>query len=221
MNIRASAYHRPLNLAIYYYAVVGILPAQSNCQSTPEDIEAANDAGASGSSPGDVGISTTGIIILGTVAGIVVVIGSSSSQHPWSRQYNGHNILPQLANRLLLQIVISTVLFYIAKRQQWAIREKMRRSAKRVSQAVMTPLTPRFPQSQKPSDTIHLQSIRYSTRETPGRTIPKRGRLFDLEKGSITKLSRLSIVQEDLSDNTSMQQSNKRTWGSFMSFGRI
>lgn len=82
MNIRASAYHRPLNLAIYYYAVVGILPAQSNCQSTPEDIEAANDAGASGSSPGDVGISTTGIIILGTVAGIVVVIGSSSSQHP-------------------------------------------------------------------------------------------------------------------------------------------
>lgn len=63
-------------LTIYYYAVFGIFPIQSNAQEIPSDPASQNAAGASGSSSESVNLSNRGIIIICTIVGVVAVIGS-------------------------------------------------------------------------------------------------------------------------------------------------
>lgn len=63
--------------------------------------------------------------------------------------------------------VASAFLYLIAKRRQWRIREKIRRSARRVGEAIRTPLTPRFsksarsplPQSARDRRTSHRDGV--------------------------------------------------------------
>ncbi|KAJ9305925.1 hypothetical protein DTO217A2_4668 [Paecilomyces variotii] len=86
--------------------------------SSSDSIAAQNAAGASGPDDGSSGLSTTAMAILITIVGVVVILGVSSA-----------------------------FLYLIAKRRQWRLREKLRQSARRVGEAIRTPLTPRFARS--------------------------------------------------------------------------
>ncbi|KAI9039993.1 uncharacterized protein KD926_008684 [Aspergillus affinis] len=98
---------------------MSFLVAYSTAHDIGNDVESQNRAGAEGPSDDGVGVTSTGMIILCTIVGVVVVIGISSA-----------------------------ALFFIAKRRQWAMRETLRRSARHVVDAVKTPLTPKFSRSQ-------------------------------------------------------------------------
>ncbi|KFZ10131.1 hypothetical protein V502_08297 [Pseudogymnoascus sp. VKM F-4520 (FW-2644)] len=76
-----------------------------------------DDAGSAGPSTGSVTISKGGIIAIGVVVGFVVVFG-----------------------------VVSSVLFYLAKKRSWEIRASIRKSARRVATA-LTPRRSEFPKN--------------------------------------------------------------------------
>ncbi|KAI1498804.1 hypothetical protein F5X99DRAFT_311495 [Biscogniauxia marginata] len=76
-------------------------------------------AGASGSSPGAVQISHSAIIAIIIVVAVVSVLGISMA-----------------------------VLFYLAKKREWKVRESIRRSARKVVTA-LTPRRSEFPRSAK------------------------------------------------------------------------
>ncbi|KFZ11891.1 hypothetical protein V501_04521 [Pseudogymnoascus sp. VKM F-4519 (FW-2642)] len=83
----------------------------------PSNTPSGDDAGAAGPSSGSVTISRGGIIAIGVVVGFVVVFG-----------------------------VVSSVLFYLAKKRSWEIRASIRKSAKRVATA-LTPRRSEFPKN--------------------------------------------------------------------------
>ncbi|KAL4920827.1 hypothetical protein BDW62DRAFT_176306 [Aspergillus aurantiobrunneus] len=163
---------------LYCPFVVSLLVAPSAAQYAydPNDIEAQNEAGASGTSGGG-GMSNGGMIALCVIVGVVVIIGFSSA-----------------------------ALFYIAKKRQWAMREALRRSAKQVARAVKTPLTPRFPRSQRPLATGGDRDRK--NRDAP-RAEPQQ-KLADVEKDAI-------ITTDDSSKNS---ESKARGWSSYFSFNR-
>ncbi|KAI1208106.1 uncharacterized protein F4807DRAFT_153696 [Annulohypoxylon truncatum] len=80
-----------------------------------------NSAGASGSSPGVVQISHGAIVAIIVVVAVVCVLGISTA-----------------------------VLFYLAKKREWKVRESIRRSARKVVTA-LTPRRSEFPKSVKDS----------------------------------------------------------------------
>src|SRR5215471_4990099 len=45
----------------------------------------------------------------------------------------------------LLEIVTSAVLYFVAKKRQWDVRESLRRSARRLTGSIKSPRTPRTP----------------------------------------------------------------------------
>ncbi|KAL3467374.1 hypothetical protein BJX64DRAFT_248518 [Aspergillus heterothallicus] len=140
----------------------------------PNDVESMNAAGAAGPSSGG-GMSTGGMIALCVIVGVVVIIGFSSA-----------------------------VLFYLAKKHQWQMREKIRRSARQVGQALKTPLTPRFPRSQKPNPRDRDREPREAARAKPQRL------LTDVEKDAVVT-----------SDEASKHSDTKpRGWSSYFSFNR-
>ncbi|KAE8368620.1 hypothetical protein BDV27DRAFT_122044 [Aspergillus caelatus] len=94
--------------------IVATLTAQSRAQGLITDVEGEGY----GPKPSSSSMSA-GMIVLCVVAGIVVLIGIST-----------------------------TILFIVAKRRQWAMREVITRSARRATQAIKTPLSARFPRSQ-------------------------------------------------------------------------
>ncbi|KAK8085065.1 hypothetical protein PG997_006336 [Apiospora hydei] len=77
--------------------------------------------GASGSSPGAIEISHGGMVAIIVVVSVVAVLGISMA-----------------------------VLFYVAKKREWKIRETLRRSARKVVTA-LTPRRTEFPKSVKES----------------------------------------------------------------------
>ncbi|KAG4421805.1 hypothetical protein IFR04_005055 [Cadophora malorum] len=103
-------------------------------------------AGAAGADHGSIAISRGGIIAIIVVAVSVCILGA-----------------------------VSAVLFYLAKKRSWQVRESIRRSARRVA----TALTPR--RSTFPKD-VHSRSNRGLTKidEVP---TPKRAKAADVEKG--------------------------------------
>lgn len=92
----------------------GLVQAQSNAQNSDDS---GSDYGAEGGkSDSFIGHKTKIIIIvISVVAGAVVIFS-----------------------------VASSILYVIAKRRQWAVRETLRRSARRMADAIKSPLTPRF-----------------------------------------------------------------------------
>ncbi|CBF79581.1 hypothetical protein AN7532.2 [Aspergillus nidulans FGSC A4] len=163
---------------LYSSLVVSILVAQSAAQGEydPNDIEALNAAGAAGKSGGG-GMSTGGMIALCVIVGVVVILGFSSA-----------------------------ALFYIAKKRQWAMREALRRSAKQVVRAVKTPLTPRFPRSQRPltPDGDSDAADRSAPRVKPAR------KPTDVEKDAV-------ITSNEASKSS---ETKPRGWSSYFSFNR-
>ena len=84
-----------------------------------------------------------------------------------------------------LFLVVSTVLWYIAKKRSWEIRATIRRSAKRVATA-LTPRRSEFPSSVK-------QGRRNSRRLDDVPPTPK-VKSFDLEKGD-SKMSSFEVKE--------------------------
>ncbi|KAL4980904.1 hypothetical protein BDW66DRAFT_146684 [Aspergillus desertorum] len=165
---------------IYLYSslVIFILVAQSAAQGEydPNDIAALNEAGAAGKSGGG-GMSTGGMIALCVIAGAVVILGFSSA-----------------------------ALFYVAKKRQWAMREALRRSAKQVVRAVKTPLTPRFPRSQRALAADGNRDARYKVAR---RFEPARNPI-DVEKDGV-------ITTDEASKSS---ETKSRGWSSYFSFNR-
>ncbi|KAH7336356.1 hypothetical protein BKA65DRAFT_553012 [Rhexocercosporidium sp. MPI-PUGE-AT-0058] len=102
-------------------------------------------AGAAGADHGSIAISRGGIIAIIVMAVSVCVLGA-----------------------------VSAILFYLAKKRSWQVRESIRRSARRVA----TALTPR--RSTFPKD-VHSRSNRGLTKidEVP---TPRRAKTADVEK---------------------------------------
>ncbi|RYP47957.1 hypothetical protein DL768_006054 [Monosporascus sp. mg162] len=113
-----------------------------------------DDAGAAGSSPGAAQISQGALIAIIIVVSVVAVLGVSTA-----------------------------VLFYLAKKREWKVRENLRRSARKVVTA-LTPRRSEFPKSIKES----------SGRSSRGRVrledVPPTPRLRpeDIEKGLQTQV---------------------------------
>ena len=98
----------------------------------PTSIQGENDAGASGSGNSFVNISTADQIAIIVVAVVVGVFGSKfSSQQPYKR------------TSLIPATVGSAILYYFAKKREWKLRERLRRSAR----SIKTALTPRATQT--------------------------------------------------------------------------
>ncbi|KAL4885271.1 hypothetical protein BJY04DRAFT_180515 [Aspergillus karnatakaensis] len=149
----------------------------------PNDIEAQNAAGAAGPSSGG-GMSSGGMIALCVIVGVVVIIGFSSA-----------------------------ALFYVAKKRQWAMREALRRSAKSVVRAIKTPLTPRFPRSQRPVVGDSSRS-RDRTRDRPMDREAIRAKAYRKP----TDVEKAPIINEE--DGLKPEERKARGWSSYFSFGR-
>ncbi|KAI1777423.1 hypothetical protein F4818DRAFT_347830 [Hypoxylon cercidicola] len=107
-----------------------------------------DSAGASGSSPGVVQISHGAIVAIIVVVAVVCVLGISTA-----------------------------VLFYLAKKREWKVRESIRRSARKVVTA-LTPRRSEFPKSVKESGKSSKGRVRLND-------VPPTPRLRqeDIEKG--------------------------------------
>ncbi|KAL2890040.1 hypothetical protein HOO65_020582 [Ceratocystis lukuohia] len=127
-------------------------PLGGQDDSTSNSVFDGTEAGASGSSSSNGGISTGGMIAIIVFVVLATIIG-----------------------------VASSVIFFIAKKNEWKFRESMRKSARRVVNA-LTPRRSEFPKSVKTGKPP-------SSREQPSHNnfdeIPPTPRLRpeDLEKG--------------------------------------
>ncbi|KAI9742988.1 MAG: hypothetical protein M1818_003283 [Claussenomyces sp. TS43310] len=127
-------------------------PLQPGQPSAGDPASSGNDggsaAGASGSSSGSGSLSTGGLIAIVVIVSLVVVFG-----------------------------IVSSVLFFLAKKHDWQVKATIRKSAKRVATA-LTPRRSEFPRSVKDG------------RNSRGRTrleeVPPTPRLktFDIEKAN-------------------------------------
>jgi hypothetical protein len=130
---------------------------------TAPGVESGSDAGAAGDSSGNaVSISTGGLVAIIIVVVLVVILGISTA-----------------------------VLFYVAKKREWTVRETMRRSAHKVKTA-LTPRRSEFPDSVKdfrPSSRRGRERLASDVPPTP------RLRPDDVEKG----LANSSVESKDRS----------------------
>ncbi|KLU88643.1 hypothetical protein MAPG_07628 [Magnaporthiopsis poae ATCC 64411] len=122
--------------------------------SVPDDTLKGDAAGASGSAKGALEISQGGMIAIIVIVSVVAVLGIASS-----------------------------VLFYLAKKREWKVRETIRKSAKRVVTA-LTPRRSEFPKSARESRSgrVRLDDVPPTPRLRPE----------DLEKGLAPPAPRLN-----------------------------
>lgn len=134
-----------------------------------------SDAGAAGPSSGSIQISTGALVavIVGVVC--VVIFGSMLQKDLSVISFADHGI------------VVTSVLFYLAKKRSWEIRKTIRRSAKKV----VTALTPR--RSTLPKDINQKRPSRAGMARIDEEP-PTPGRSMDLEKGN-SKLSSFELQQ--------------------------
>lgn len=106
-------------------------PAAGDAASSDGSNGADSDAGASGSSNGGVQLSTGAMIAI-----IIAVLGVClfGSKYPYHATHSLNS--NDYSNAI---IVISAILFYLAKKRSWEVRKKVRASARKVAVA----LTPR------------------------------------------------------------------------------
>ncbi|KAM4062908.1 hypothetical protein HRG_007725 [Hirsutella rhossiliensis] len=119
--------------------------------------ESGVDAGASGNSSGAMSISTGGLVIIVVIVVVVCLIG-----------------------------VTTATLFFLAKKREWKVREKVRRSARKMVTA-LTPRRAEFPDSAKKS----TKSSQGDRKKIADKLSPfARLRPQDLEKGTATTEAR-------------------------------
>lgn len=112
-----------------------------------------SNAGASGNDTGAITLSKGGIAAIIAVVVVVVVLGG---------QYLCSSTCRLRLQFLTFSTVISVVLYFVAKRRQWKVRESIRRASRRLTgrsgptksqrQSKRTPVRMDVPQSSKVSD---------------------------------------------------------------------
>ncbi|KAF4595585.1 hypothetical protein GQ602_001198 [Ophiocordyceps camponoti-floridani] len=108
------------------------------------------DAGASGSNSGAMGLPTGGLIAIVVIVVAVCLIGATT-----------------------------TTLYFLTKKREWKLRERVRKSARRVA-SVLTPRRAQFPSSaRRPANS----SFNSRSKPTDKRPTSSHNRLDDLEKG--------------------------------------
>lgn len=100
-------------------------------------------AGASGSSSGGIQLSGGALIAIIVVVVVVGLVGSELPKGRGTAWCRGQRLTPP-------PLVASTVLFFVAKKREWTMRETLRRSARKVVTA-LTPRRSEFPSSVKGS----------------------------------------------------------------------
>jgi hypothetical protein len=103
------------------------------------------NAGAAGTSTAAAGISQTAMIAIIVVVSVVGVLGSTSRTILVLRNAGNPPPCSHVSNQALVSMA---VLFYLTKKREWKLREKMRRSARKVVTA-LTPRRSEFPRSVK------------------------------------------------------------------------
>lgn len=104
--------------------------------------------------------------------------------------------------------VSSAALFVVAKRRQWAMRETISRSARQVTQAIKTPLTPRFPRT-KPQ----------GQDSGGGAHQGREGGMGDIARQQTRDVEKGSVSDEDVKKKGDDRRES-RGWGSLFSFNR-
>ncbi|KAI9666869.1 MAG: hypothetical protein M1831_001374 [Alyxoria varia] len=128
------------------------------------DDEADDNAGASGDDGKAYDLSTGGLVAIIVVVVVVAIFG-----------------------------IASAVLFYVAKKRQWKLREKMKHASRRVASKVTTPLTSRFPRDQTGSrGTVRMHS------PAPARTKHQQP---DPEKRQTKKVTQTMEIEEPAKSN--------------------
>ncbi|PHH75108.1 hypothetical protein CDD80_2628 [Ophiocordyceps camponoti-rufipedis] len=108
------------------------------------------DAGASGSSSGAMSLPTGGLIAIVVIVVAVCLIGATT-----------------------------TTLYFLAKKREWKLRERVRKSARRVA-SVLTPRRAQFPSSARRSANLSSNGRSKPTDKAPPSS---HNRLDDQEKG--------------------------------------
>jgi hypothetical protein len=132
-------------------------------------------AGASGNSgSGSGGLSREGMIAIIIVVCVVAILGSKST------------LLRCCTVKAKWQPVTSMILFYLAKKREWKVRERLRRSARKVV-AALTPRRSEFPRSLKDPDneSNHSRSNRRPRHDNVPPTPRLRPDQLDLEQGAL------------------------------------
>ncbi|RDA91270.1 hypothetical protein CP533_0638 [Ophiocordyceps camponoti-saundersi (nom. inval.)] len=109
------------------------------------------DAGASGSNSGAMSLPTGGLVAIVVIVVAVCLIGATT-----------------------------TTLYFLTKKREWKLRERVRKSARRVA-SVLTPRRAQFPNSVRRPATSSLSGRAQSTDKVP--SLSSHTRLDDLEKG--------------------------------------
>ncbi|KIW14449.1 hypothetical protein PV08_07233 [Exophiala spinifera] len=137
------------------------------------------NAGAQGSDTGSVKLSTGATVAIALVVSLVVILGGTTA-----------------------------VLFFLAKKRQWKIKEGLRKSASKVKnavKAVTTPITPKrmtfSPIEKKKMPTARMERTTPCTRKGLGIRAVDQDRERDLEKGtSVAKVAPVPLGRGDSSD---------------------
>lgn len=137
--------------------------------------------------------------------------------------------------------VTSAVLYVVAKRRQWAVREKLRQTARKVTDKVLTPLTPRFPRSARepkshPLETPKIgghrgtreRNILAKTQSTSCGSTRKnqdsKQEKVDLERGdkmqSVKNTNDDDLSAEEKAELNSSVSPPKRSWDTRLAFWR-
>ncbi|CZR51887.1 uncharacterized protein PAC_01764 [Phialocephala subalpina] len=123
-------------------------PAPGDVGSSADGSSGDSNAGAAGTDSSSISISRGGVIAIIVCATFVCVFG-----------------------------VVSAILFYLAKKRDWKVRESIRRSARRVATA-LTPRSARFPRD------IHSRQSRRGLTKIDEVPNTPRNRSADVEKGA-------------------------------------
>ncbi|KAI9730135.1 MAG: hypothetical protein M1834_006128 [Cirrosporium novae-zelandiae] len=107
--------------------------------------------------------------------------------------------------------IVATVLWFGVKKRQWEIKETIRKSARKVKEGIMTPLTPRFPRHARREP--GLERIQ----EPSPALLREDRRGSDVEKGfgTTTKISSTFEIQNESVDGDKQvnTKGQKKWWG--------
>lgn len=131
-----------------------------------------SDAGAAGPSSGGMVLSQGAMIAIIIVVVVVALLGSESPPQP----HQPRPPSPPAKLTTTPPTVASSVLFFVAKKREWTMKETLRRSARKVVTA-LTPRRSEFPRSVKESGgRSRLDDVPPTPRIRP--------EYLDLEKGA-------------------------------------
>ncbi|KAL3709692.1 hypothetical protein TMatcc_003483 [Talaromyces marneffei ATCC 18224] len=132
-------------------------------------------------------------------------------------------VVSVVAGTVVIFAIASSILYVIAKRRQWAVRETIRRSTRRMADAIKSPLTPRFPRPAGESSTGQTPSYTRQQSRRARQNWYSRGMTRIAEEGGSSQTQYILKDDDDISGLINSQASResseryvtatKSTWG--------